>query len=132
METYGGTQATVATTTKLETWLMVAMLDVGTLLIAHSADTTTGLDQVDGTEIVTAITENDEAGTVEIDDDAIEAITLFGTDEGTLTQLTTTADDSDGIVKTCVKGNEVTYEALTTTGEFHVEGTVTTLGTKTN
>jgi hypothetical protein len=76
------------------------MLDVGTLLIAHSALTTTGLDHVEGTEIVTAITENDDAGTVKTDDDAIEAMTLSGTDDGTLFQLTTTADDSEGMVNT--------------------------------
>jgi len=64
VEIYGGTQATVATTTKLETSLIVAMLEVGTLLIAHSAETTTGLYHVEGTEIVTAITENDDSGTV--------------------------------------------------------------------
>jgi hypothetical protein len=43
----------VATTNNVDTSSMVAMLDNGTLLMAHVALTTTGEDHVDGTEILT-------------------------------------------------------------------------------
>jgi hypothetical protein len=43
-----GTYEIVAITTKLETSLIVAILDRAILLRAHVASTTTGEDQVDG------------------------------------------------------------------------------------
>jgi len=48
-----GTSVAVATITKVEKDEMVAMLESGRLLIAHSAETTTGEVQVDGTTKVT-------------------------------------------------------------------------------
>jgi len=51
-----GTSVAVATITKVEKDEMVAMLESGRLLIAHSAETTTGEVQVDGTTKVTWVT----------------------------------------------------------------------------
>jgi len=74
---------------------------------------------------------NDEAATVTTAEAGTDAITVDGTESGTLVQATTETDGEEAGITTCVDGKLSTQVIGTTTGEVHVDGMVTVAGTET-
>jgi hypothetical protein len=74
---------------------------------------------------------NELAATVTIAEAGILAITVDGTESGTLVQATTATDGDEAGTTTWVDGKLATQVSGTTTGETQVDGTVTVFGTET-
>jgi len=119
------------TTTAPDSDEMVMRSAVGRLE-THEIGTTTGETMVDGMVKVAGTVTNDEAGTVTMIENGIEAITPVGTESGTFSHETITAPDWDGMVMMSDDGKNETQSTGTTTGVKTEVGTTTSVGTKTN
>lgn len=108
------------------------MLDKAMFENAHSADTITGLDHVDGTGIVTYVTQTEYQYETGIEIMAVlgtETMTDVGTQLGTFVYCIIAADGDETIVIIQSDGSDETHEIGTITGLDQVVGTTTETGT---
>jgi hypothetical protein len=84
-----------------------------------------------GTATVAGTKTNCEAATLEIAEAGTDKTKLEATDDGTCDHSTTANDGDEAIMMTYEVLNDETADAGKTTGDLHVVGTVTVLGTET-